>query len=115
MSVIVGDPEAMALLMQITTVLQEGCGWTWVEWNHPSGPFMNVYAFPETPNVGQGGASIGVRVEVSPTQADFGPAASALIEALKMAGLEVSALGVEAPDVPNHDTIHIRIGKKPTI
>jgi len=54
MSVITGDPEAMTLLRLIAASLQRA-GWEWIEWNHPHGPFMTVYKFPDTPNIGQGG------------------------------------------------------------
>jgi hypothetical protein len=114
MSVIVGDPEAMTLLLQIAAALRDGAGWSWVEWNHPSGPFMTVYSFPDTPNIGQGGTAIGIRVQISEERkAEFGPAAAALIKALTATKLEVTADAAQGPDVPNNDTIHIRVGKKP--
>jgi hypothetical protein len=112
MSVTVGDPEAMTLLLQIATTL-ENAGWRWVEWNHPNGPFMQVYTVPGKPNIGQGGISLGVRVEMHPDHSsEFWPAATALTAGLIADRI---AVGVDnaGTDVPNHDAIHIRIGKKP--
>jgi hypothetical protein len=54
MSVTVGDPEALTLVLLIGNALQSA-GWKWVEWNHPTGPFMNVYTISDLPNIGQGG------------------------------------------------------------
>jgi hypothetical protein len=112
MSVIVGDPEATMLLLQIAPTLKNA-GWSWVEWNHPNGPFMQVYSIPGKPNIGQGGVSIGVRVEVHPDHSsEFGIAATELASSL-IAERIAAEVGTAGADVPNHDAIHIRIGKKP--
>jgi hypothetical protein len=111
-SVIVGDPEAIALLVQIAATL-ETAGWVWIEWNHPTGPFMTVYSLAGKPNVGQEGASTSVRVEVHADHLpEFRAAASQLIAALTAEGIVVID-ATAGDDVPNHDAVHIRIGKKP--
>jgi hypothetical protein len=54
LSVIIGDPEAIGFLGFIADVL-EAAGWEWIEYNHPAGPFMNVYNIPGKSNIGQQG------------------------------------------------------------
>jgi hypothetical protein len=114
MSVITGDPEAMMLLRSIADSLKQG-GWRWVEWNHPNGPFMNVYKFPDTPNIGQGGGvGVGVRVLVHRDHIGvYGETAKALALALQAADIGAEPGIVGTDDIPNHDTIHVVIGKKP--
>jgi hypothetical protein len=47
-AVLVGDPEALnfAGLVGPTLKLAQ---WEWIEYNHPTGPLMNVTTFPELP------------------------------------------------------------------
>lgn len=112
-SVIPSDPEALNLLAQIGTTL-EGANWTWVEYNHPTGPFMTVYRIANKPNVGQAGVSVGVRVTMhSDHRSEFFTAAEALAASLHLQGLVVTFDDAAGDDIPNHDTIHIIVGKKP--
>jgi hypothetical protein len=112
MSVLVGDPEAMFFLGQIANTLEAG-GWHWIEWNHPTGPFMTVYALPGKPNVGQIG-SVGVSILIHADHlSEFSDAADVLSAALNADGI-IANVERDAPQgVPNHDTLHIVIGKKP--
>jgi hypothetical protein len=46
-----GDPEAFVLLRQLAEML-EAASWTWIEFNHPNGPFMTVAQYGDKPNIG---------------------------------------------------------------
>jgi hypothetical protein len=111
LSVIIGDPEAIGFLGFIADSL-EAAGWTWIEYNHPSGPFMNVYNVAGKPNIGQQGW-IGVSIQVFDDHAaQLSPAADELLAALKAVG--VAASRDKANDaIPNHDTVHVLVGRKP--
>jgi hypothetical protein len=112
-SLITGDPEATNFLGVIAFTLQLA-QWEWIEYAHPTGPFMSVYNFPGKPNIGQQGSGIGIAVLVHQDHtSELSAAANALSNAL--AEVNGSAIAVvDAPaDIPNHDTIHIMIGKKP--
>jgi hypothetical protein len=113
-SVIVGDPEALAFLGEIIDTL-ELAGWTWIEWNHPSGPFMNVYSISGKPNIGQAGGVSGIVVLIHDDhQSEFSAAAAELAQSLTLVGLESVGMSPNAGEsIPNHDTIHIIVGKKP--
>jgi hypothetical protein len=112
-SIIPGDPEAMGFLVQIASALEKG-GWVWVEWNHPTGPLMNVYQLAGKPNIGQGGVSVGLRVAVHKDhEAEFIVAATELALSLGAEGAAIMIDAAAGDEIPNHDTIHIVIGKKP--
>jgi hypothetical protein len=115
LSAITGDPEALALSGQIADALKMG-GWTWIEFNHPDGPFMTVFSFgSDIPNVGQQGR-IGVDIKVHLDHAaELSAAANALSTALNDVGVNAKfAADADAQaGIPNHDTIHVMIGKKP--
>jgi hypothetical protein len=111
LSVIVGDPEAIGFLGFIADSL-ESAGWTWTEYNHPSGPFMNVYNVAGKPNIGQQGW-MGVSIQVFDDHAaQLSPAADALLDALKAVGV-VASRDKASDAIPNHDTVHVLIGRKP--
>jgi multidrug efflux pump subunit AcrA (membrane-fusion protein) len=111
MAVIPGDPEALPLIGQLADALRVA-GWTWIEFNHPSGPFMTVYSVPGLPNIGHGGG-IGISIAVHPDHlSEFSGPANALIAALNSEGFSAQPASV-SEGTPNHDTIHIIIGKKP--
>jgi hypothetical protein len=112
LSAIPGDPEALNFAVQIAVVL-EAAGWSWIEFNHPSGPLMTVYGLPGRPNIGQGGAWGVVVQRHSDHVEQFEPAAKALANAVEAEGFLAAA--VENPpseSIPNHDTVHIIVGKK---
>jgi hypothetical protein len=110
-SALPGDPEALNFAVQIALVL-EAARWSWIEFNHPTGPLMTVYDLPGRPNMGQGGAW-GVVVQTHADHADqFGPAATALAEALEAEGFIAAAAANPPESIPNHDTVHIIVGKK---
>ncbi len=111
LSVIPGDPEAVNFALQIAVVL-EAEKWSWVEFNHPNGPFMQVLNVPGKPNVGLIG-SWAVVIQTHAEQADrLGPAAQALAAALDAEGFIAAAAGKPPAAIPNTDTMHIIIGKK---
>jgi hypothetical protein len=111
LSVIIGDPEAIGFLGFIADVL-EAAGWEWVEYNHPSGPFMNVYNIPGKPNVGQQGWQ-GVSIQVfDDGPAELSSAVDALLAALKSEGIAASN-DKASEAIPNHDTVHVLVGRKP--
>ncbi|WP_316166120.1 MULTISPECIES: hypothetical protein [unclassified Bradyrhizobium] len=111
LSVIIGDPEAIGFLGVIAGVLQ-AAGWEWVEYNHPSGPFMNVYNVEGKPNIGQQGwQAISIQV-FDDHAAELSPAADTLLAALKGEGV-VASRDKASDAIPNHDTIHILVGRKP--
>ncbi|MDR3468930.1 MAG: hypothetical protein P4M07_23635 [Xanthobacteraceae bacterium] len=106
-----GDPEALNFALQIAAVLG-AAGWSWIEFNHPTGPLMTVYGIPGKPNIGQGGAW-GVVVQTHSDHADeFEAAAKALAGALDAEGFVAAAGGSPVESIPNHDTVHIIVGKK---
>lgn len=115
MSVVSGDTlDDLPLVGQIAAALENG-GWKWIEWNHPNGPFMNVYQFPNLPNIGQGGgvrSGIGILIR-SDHATVFNAAANALSKALTNVSMVNDVGAAATSDIPNHDTIHIVIGKKP--
>jgi hypothetical protein len=107
-----GDPEALTLVGQLADCLRTG-GWEWIEFNHPSGPFMQVYSWPNLPNVGQlGGEAIAVLAHAD-RLAEFAAAGAALAGALNAVGLIASFGSTDIEGIPNHDTLHIAVGKKP--
>jgi hypothetical protein len=109
-SVIPGDPEALTFVRYIVASL-EAAQWTWVEYNHPAGPLMNVYRIGDKPNIGQQG-SVGVDIALFPDQAGFEAATDALVSALRVEGV-VANRAIANEGIPNHDTLHIMVGKKP--
>jgi hypothetical protein len=113
MSVIPGDPEAISLLLQIGQTLRNA-GWDWIEFNHPNGPYMQVFRVPNAPDIGAIGG-IGVLIVFHSDHSTlFSEAANVLSDALNA---EQILSGVDSADpisgIPNHDTMHITIGKKP--
>jgi hypothetical protein len=106
-----GDPEAAYFVRQLAETL-EAASWTWVEFNHPNGPFMTVAQYPDKPNMGYL-VRMGVSVEVhSDHAAEFSEAAKALADTLNAEGFPTS-IGVQpSSDIPNHDTMHIVVGRK---
>jgi len=112
LSAIPGDPEALNFAVQIAVVL-EAAGWSWIEFNHPTGPFMTVYSLPGRPNIGHGGAW-GVVVQLHPDhEAQFRAAARALADAVEAEGFLAAAVqNPPSESIPNHDTVHIIVGKK---
>jgi hypothetical protein len=111
MSMIPGDPEAAVLMSQIAAAL-EGAGWTWVEYNPPTGTLMFVFNIPGKPNIGQEGWR-GVSIQVPDERmAELSPAALALADELMAIGIEVSK-DKAAAMIPNKDAVHILVGKKP--
>jgi hypothetical protein len=110
-SALPGDPEALNFAIQIALVL-EAARWSWIEFNHPTGPFMTVYSVPGRPNIGQGGAWAVVVQTHSDHAEQFGPAAKALAEALDAEGFVAAAAGNPPESIPSHDTVHIIVGKK---
>lgn len=112
MSVLPGDPEAAVLMSQIAASLEEA-GWIWVEYNPPNGTLMMVFNMPGKPNIGQEGWR-GVSVQVfDEYSAELSPAANAVAGELMVVGIEVTR-DKAAAVIPNKDTIHILVGKKPT-
>jgi hypothetical protein len=111
-SAIVGDPEALALVGPMADALRNA-GWAWIEFNHPNGPFMNVYSIAGLPNIGQVGTT-GVSVVMhADHQAEFQVAAAALSNALDTLDIKADSGTTGRLDIPNHDTLHILIGRKP--
>jgi hypothetical protein len=111
MAVIQGDPEATYFLRQLANILGTA-SWTWVEFNHPSGPFMTVAKFPDTPNFGYL-ARLGISIEMhSEKAAEFSGAAKALADALNAEGITAATGNEPTQDIPNHDAMHIIVGKK---
>ena len=76
---------------------------------------MNVYKFPDTTNIGQGGGiGIGVRVLVHSDHVGvYSEAAKVIALALVAADIAAESGVATTDDIPNHDTIHIVVGKKP--
>jgi hypothetical protein len=113
MSVAPGDPEAMTALGMISQSLTLG-GWDWTEFNHPNGPFMTVYSIPGLPNIGEGLVASGIDILVHPDhESSLFAAAKALSDALNAEGLAANARVAELAGIPNHNTIHVGVGKKP--
>jgi|SRR5271166_3543288 len=113
-AVIPGDPEAATFLGQVSATLQSA-GWEWIEWAHPGGRLTFTYTWPGLPNVGQmGGFGIDVIVH-SDHRLEFENAAKALSDALAAEHFSDGQVheAVPAQSIPNGDTIHIVIGKKP--
>lgn len=111
MAVIANDPEALAFVGQIAGPLRTA-GWEWIEWNHPTGPFMNVYSVPGLPNIGQ---ETGEGIDIQFDRAGFShfaKAAQALASALAVVGFQARVSEASRSDIPNRDTIHVLIGKK---
>jgi hypothetical protein len=112
MAVIPNDPEAIVLVGKIAGPLR-AAGWEWVEFNHPNGPFMNVYSWPDLPNVGQFSA-VGVSIQLNSDHADeFQNVANELSKVLTAVGFDATVTVADVPGIPNHDTLHILVGKKP--
>ncbi len=112
LSVIPGDPEAIALAKQIAYSLKNS-GWAWIEFNHPSGPLMTVFTAPGEPNVGQIGGSGVLILSNSDHFQTFADAAKALADSLNKQGILAGTGSSDAmPGIPNHDTIHIIVGRK---
>jgi hypothetical protein len=112
MAVIPSDPEAIVLVGKIAGPLR-AAGWEWIEFNHPGGPFMNVYTWPDLPNVGQF-SDVGISIKLnSDHAAEFQKAADELSKALRAAGFDTTVDVADIPGIPNHDTLHILVGKKP--
>jgi hypothetical protein len=109
---VTGDPEALVFLLQIAGIL-EATGWKWIEFNHPGGPFMQVYAMPGKPNIGMIGAWAVVIQAHSENAAMFSDAMKELAAALDSEGVIAAAAGNPPDGIPNHDTVHIIVGKKP--
>jgi hypothetical protein len=111
LSVIPGDPEALHFAVQIAAIL-DAEKWSWVEFNHPDGPFMQVYSVPGKPNIGQIG-SWAVIIQMHFEQAErLGPAAKALADALDNEGFIAAAAGKPPEAIPNTNMVHIIVGKK---
>jgi hypothetical protein len=114
MAVIPGYPEAANFLGQISKTIQLG-GWEWVEWAPPGGPLAFTYTWPGLPKVGQmGGFGIDIFIPVDRT-AEFSDAANALANALEREGFSSGQVRHEVKEqgIPNHDVIHVVIGRKP--
>jgi hypothetical protein len=111
MSVIPGDPEAAVLMSRIAASLEEA-GWTWVAYSPPDGALMMVFNMPGKPNIGQEGWR-GVSVQVPDEMAELSPAANAIAGELMAVGIEATR-DKAATVIPNKDTVHILVGKKPT-
>jgi hypothetical protein len=112
MSVIPGDPEAAVLMSHIAASLEEA-EWTWVEYNPPGGKLMMVFNIPGKPNVGQEGwRAVSIQVPDERTT-ELSAAADALAGELVAIGIEVTRDKALAT-IPNKDTLHILVGKKPT-
>jgi hypothetical protein len=106
-----GDPEATSLAGQLAPTLERAT-WVWVEFNHPSGPFMTVSQFPGKPNMGQTVRN-GISIEVHPDHfVKFSAAASALADVLNSEGVVAFVNFAPTEDIPNHDTLHVIVGKK---
>jgi hypothetical protein len=99
------EPEVVALMDQITVVLRQA-GWSWKDLANTSGikfgnsnlPAMGILAVS------------GIFIQIAESKRlDWGPAATALGEALVAEGIEVKGEVGEISD----DAIHIKIGKKP--
>ena len=71
LSVVTGDPEALNFMIHIADTLEKA-GWSWIEFNHPGGPFMQVYDIPGKPNVGMIGAWA-VLIQAHPENAAASP------------------------------------------
>lgn len=111
MAVVPGDPEALFLLMRLSAILEES-SWQWIEFNHPTGPIMTVGGLRDKPNFGYVTRG-NVSVEMDPDHVnEFLDAAKALSEALNTAGIPASTQTITSGDIPNHDTLHVLIGKK---
>ncbi len=111
MAVIPSDPEAVVFMSHIAAMLEKA-GWTWVAYGHPGGPFMTVYTMDGKPNIGQQGWSA-VSIQVFADHAtEFSAAADALLAALKAEGVVATRDEANAA-IPNHDALHIVVGKKP--
>ena len=114
MAVLPGDPEAALFLGQISKTLQSS-GWEWIEFAHPTGPLQFTYTWPGLPNVGQlGGVGIDIFIN-SDHFSEFASVSQALATILAEEGFSNGKVGSAVPEqgIPNHDTIHIIIGKKP--
>jgi len=106
-----GDPEAVIFASHIAATL-EIAGWTWVDWNPPSGQLMMVYNIQGKPNIGQFG-NFGVTILLHPEYAtSLASPAKAITEILVAEGFESSFEIVSNPGIPNKDTVHVTVGKK---
>jgi hypothetical protein len=114
MAVIPADPEAASFLGQISKTMQLA-GWKWVEWTHPGGPLAFTYTWPGLPNVGQMGTT-GIDIFLDHDHVtELWDAATTLALALKAEDFSSGTVKdvVKEQGIPNHDTIHVVIGKKP--
>jgi hypothetical protein len=111
MSALVGDPEALTLVGPIVDALK-AAEWEWVEFNPPNGPFMTVYSVPGLPNIGQIAWTNVIILVGQAKSTDYGDAAKVLAEVLNDANINAHFQVGDRPDIPNHDTIHVLVGRK---
>lgn len=113
MALIPGDPEAATLLGQVSATIQ-AAGWQWVDFAPSGGPLTITYTWPGLPNAGQMGG-FGIDIFVPPDRTDLSFAANALAQSFRADGFCDGTIhnAAEEQKFPNHDTIHVLIGKKP--